>query len=340
MTEPTPLAVLASPGFQHDRGKHIGGSNVAAILGVSPYQTPLEFWQVFTGRKPAPEPDKWQQRRFDRGHKLEPFIRDMVVQRLQDDGLQVELLRCNARYYGVDHPWMTCEIDFELRVTGEVLINDELVTFDGEHINADAKSVSGFARFKWGEQHTEEVPIEYAAQFAWGLGLTGRRYCLVAALRSFDDVDIYWTVRDDETISGMVAKVTQFWTECVLGDQQPDPFTFDDINDLFPTDNGQAIEATDEIAEKVGQYRQIKAQVKDWEESLKALQFELGDYISPHSRLTKNGRDLLTWRAQTDTRLDQEALEEAHPDLVKQFKRTKVIRVMRLASTKQAKGTR
>jgi predicted phage-related endonuclease len=335
---PIAHGLLAPSDQAHDRSAHVGGSDVAAILGLSPYLTPLEFWQIRTGRKPAPVPDKWQQRRFARGTKLEPFIREMAVQRLEDEGLKVELVSCNSRYYGAAHPWMTCEIDFELIVTGEVLINDEIVTFDREHINADAKSVSGFARLKWGEQHTEDVPIEYAAQFAWGLGLTGRRYCLVAALRSFDDVDIYWTVRDDETIAAMQAKVIRFWDECIVGGQQPDLFDFNDIKALFPLDNGQSVEATDEIAEKAGQYRQIKAQIKDWETSLEALQFELADFISPHARLTYQGRDLLTWKAQSDTRFDQGAFEAEHPELFAQFKRTKAIRVMRLPSSKPKKG--
>jgi hypothetical protein len=75
--------------------------------------------------------------------------------------------------------------------------------------------VTGFARKKWGEVDTEDVPIEYAAQFMHGLMVTGRRMCLVAALRSFDDVDLYWTLRDDETIAGMREKLVDFWLDHV-----------------------------------------------------------------------------------------------------------------------------
>lgn len=340
-TQPSGVALaIAEP----DRSRFLGGSDAAAVLGLSPWETPLELWQAKTGRKKkADRVDPAAQRRYKRGHKLEPFIREMTIEKLQDMGLQVELLDCNARYVDDEHDFLSCEIDFEVRLTGVIEIGGNEVIFDREHVNADAKSVSGFARKKWGEVDTEDVPIEYACQFMTGLMITGRRYCLVAALRSFDDVDIFWTVRDEETIAGMRPRLVEFWVNHVLTDVPPDPINFSDIKLLFPVDNGEAIEATEEIADKVEQLRQIKDQIKAWEDAETALTFEIGDFISPNSRLTINGKDIATWKGQNDTRLDQNLLAEATlferdeegqyiqiADPVARFKRTKVIRVLRL----------
>lgn len=320
-------------------------------MGLSPWATPVELWQEKTGRKPKETPDARRQKIFDRGHKLEPFIRDMVIDKLQAYGLEVELLACNERYVDREHEFLSCEIDFELRLTGEIEIGGEPHLFAGEHINADAKSVSGFARKKWGEEDTEDVPIEYAAQFMHGLMVTRRRYCLVAALRSFDDVDIFWTVRDDETIAAMRPKLVDFWVNHVLADVPPDPLKFDDIKALFPVDNGLGIEASEDIAEKVEQYRLVKARIKEYEQAEEDLKFEIAEFISPNTRLTLNGRDLMTWKGQNDTRLDQKLLAGAEiymrdtetgafvliPDPVAKFSRTKVIRVLRFASQKKGK---
>lgn len=335
---------------QRDRTKFLGGSDAAAVLGLSPYATPVELWQKKTGRTPPEVPDEKAERRYKRGHKLEPFIRDMVIDRLRDEGMQVELVECNKVYSDPEHPFLSCEIDFELRLTGEVMIGDQLVQFDGEHVNADAKSVTGFARKKWGVENTEDVPIEYAAQFMHGLMVTGRRYCLVAALRSFDDVDIYWTVRDDETIAGMRPKLVSFWIDHVLGDTPPDPFNFTDIKLLFPLDNGQATEATPEIAEKVAELVRVKSQIKVLEQGEEALTFEIGEFISPNARLTFDGVDIATWKGQNDTRLDQTKLAEAElyernglgmlvpiENPVARFSRTKVIRVLRFPKPKKGK---
>lgn len=318
-----------------DRSQFLGGSDAAAVMGLSPWATPVELWQQKTGRVPKPEPDRAQLKRFARGHKLEPFIREMAIDKLRDEmGLDVELITSNARYSDPEHGFLSCEIDFELRLTGSIVIGGQEVVFDAEHVNADAKSVTGFARKKWGDVDTEDVPIEYAAQFMHGLMVTGRRYCLVAALRSFDDVDLFWTVRDDETIAGMRPKLVSFWVDHVLGDTPPDPMVFDDIKALFPNDDGQPVEASQDIADKVEQLRDVKARIKQFEEAEEALKFEIAEWISPHALLTFGGKEIASWKGQGDTRLDTTALKEAHPKLFAEFSRTKIIRVLRLKKPK------
>lgn len=332
-----------------DRSRFLGGSDAAAVIGVSPWSTPVELWQEKTGRKRKDPVDPMRQKILDRGHKLEPFIREMAIDKLRERGLQVELLACNERYQDPEHPFLACEIDFELRLTGAIVIGGELLQLQGEHINVDAKSVTGFARKKWGIEDTEDVPIEYAAQFMHGLMVTGRGLCLVAALRSFDDVDLYWTKRDDETIAGMRVKEVDFWVNHVQADKAPDPYTFDDIKLLFPLDNGLAVEATEEIAEKVQQLKRIGEQRREWEQAEEVLKFEVGEFISPNTRLTFKGVDLCTWKGQNDTRLDQQQLAAAEiyqrdaetgefkriENPISEFARTKVIRVLRHVKPKK-----
>ena len=314
-----------------DRSRFLGGSDAAAVMGLSPWATPVELWQQKTGRAPKPEPDAAQRRRMERGHRLEPFIRDMVLSKLRDEhGMDVELVTYNERYADPEHPFLSCEIDFELLLTGTLLIGDTEVVFDREHINGDAKSVSGFARKKWGPIDTEDVPIEYAAQFMHGLMVTGRRYCLVAALRSFDDVDIYWTERDDETISSKRPRLVRFWVEHVLADVAPDPLDFSDIKALFPLDNGLSVEATPEIAEAVVKLQAVKRTIKAAEEHEAALTFAVAEFISPNSRLTFGGRDIATWKAQQQRRLDQKALQEQAPEIAAKFTTSSTMRVLRL----------
>lgn len=330
-TDLLPCEVPAQP----DRSKFLGGSDAAAVMGLSPWATPVELWQQKTGRAPKEEPDAVRQRILDRGHKLEPFIREMAITKLQDMGLEVELIAVNQRYTDSEHPFLACEIDFELLLTGEVEIGGEVYTLDREHINADAKSVSGFARKKWGETDSEDVPIEYAAQFMHGLGVTGRRMCLVAALRSFDDVDIFWTLRDDETIAAMREKSVRFWVDHVLGDTPPDPIEFSDIKLLFPMDNGQAVEATPDIAEKVTQLADIKARIKDFEEAADALTFEIADFISPNALLTLDGKEIASWKGQGQSSFRAKEFKEAHPALAAQFTKQQTVRVLRLKKGKK-----
>jgi predicted phage-related endonuclease len=313
-----------------DRSLFLGGSDAAAVMGLSPWATPVELWEQKTGRKPKATPTAAQQKVYDRGHHLEPFIRGMVMDKLRANGLEVALLAANERYVDPEYGFLSCEIDFELVLTGDVVIGDEVVTLNREHVNGDAKSVTGFARKKWGEDDTEDVPIEYAAQFMHGLMVTGRNLCLVAALKSFDDVDIYWVRRDEETIAGMRPKLVSFWVDHVLAGVPPDPIEFDDIKALFPNDNGQAVDATVEIASKVRDLVEIKKRIKGLEEDAKQLQFAIAEYISPNAILKYDGKEIATWKGQGHTALDQAALKAAHPDIAAKFTKTSTVRVLRL----------
>jgi predicted phage-related endonuclease len=136
--------------------------------------------------------------------------------------------------------------------------------------------------------------------------------------------------RDDETIEGMRPKLVSFWVDHVLADVPPDPIEFSDIKALFPVDNGQAIEATVEVASKVRDLAEIKKRIKGLEDDVELLQFAIADFISPNSILKYEGKEIATWKGQQTTRLDQKALEEAHPDIAAKFKKTTTVRVLRL----------
>lgn len=324
-------APAPAPSAKPDRRRFLGGSDTAAVMGLSPWETAVELWEEKTGRRAASfEIDLERERRFRRGHKLEPFIREMVIEKLQDQGLRVELLAVNQRYQDAAHPFLACEIDFELRLWGETQVGDKIYTFDGTEVNADAKSVSGFARRKWGTESNTDVPIEYACQFMHGMGIRGRRLCLVAALRSFDDVDIYWTEADDEVIQAMRDKCVDFWVNHVVADVPPDPLNFSDIKRLFPSDHGQRKEASQEVAEKIEALRILRARRAADELDEENLAFEIGQFIEPASEVVYGGKVIATFKAQGDTRLDAKTLRQEQPDLFARYARTKSIRVLRI----------
>ncbi|WP_431018204.1 YqaJ viral recombinase family protein [Burkholderia gladioli] len=312
----------------------IGGSDVAAILGVSPWKTPHELWLQKTGRAPREEVTPEQQKRFDRGHRLEPVVLQMLIDRLEDEGIEVELVRTNERYIDAEHSFLACEIDFELRVTGEVEIAGELIQFSGEHINGDCKTVHPFAAKKWGEEGTDEVPIDYAAQFMHGLGITGRDYCIVATLIGMDDLLIYWVKRDQETIDGIRSRVVEFWNDCVLADVAPDPIDFDDCKAIYAKSNGGSIEATAEIRDAVFNLIDVKAKIKILEASEEELSYRITAFMQPNAVLTAGGNTIATWKNQNSTRVDQKLLKEDAPDVYAKYSRTSEIRVLRLSKLK------
>jgi len=313
---------MSMPARSRDRRSWLGGSDAAAVLGVSSWTTPVELYLQKIGEA-ANDDEVSEARRklFERGRRLEPVIREMVIDKLRADGHDVQLLAKNRRYRHPRYRFLSCEIDFELLL-------------DGEHVNADAKSVNHYARDKWGEAGSEDIPIEYAAQFMHGLDVSPgeRRRCLVAALRSFDDVDIYWTKRDDETIEGMRAKLVSFWTEHVVPRVPPDPRKFSDVRALFPASNKSSIAATPEILEKVEQLRQVVKQARELKQADQQLRFEIAQFMGPYALLTNGVRNLISWDQEERSRFELEAFKREHADWYQLYLKTDLGRAMRFAA--------
>lgn len=297
----------------------VGGSDVAAILGLSPWRSPVDVWMEKTCRVVpdallSPEKAKI----LERGKKLEPYVIEMGLHKLRERGHQVELLARNKRYTHPDYPWLQVEIDAEFLL-------------DGEHINVDAKTVTGFARGKWGEEDSEDVPMDYAAQFMTGLNVTGRRRCLVLALIGLDDVMTFWVHRDDETFAWIMADLVSFWTVNVLQDKAPDPINLADVRALHPSDNGRTVESTPELAEKVERIRRLAIELAMKKAERDELKMQVGRYLEGYTRLTKGGQEVATFRAHDETELDRDALRRDHPGLYALYERTKTVRVLRFS---------
>jgi predicted phage-related endonuclease len=315
-----------------DRSRFLGGSDAAAVMGVSPWLTPVELWKLKTGRAQPRPITPARQRILERGKRLEPVVLEMVVDKLREQGIEVEIVAKNQRYTDPEHAFLSVEIDFELRLSGTVTINEQRWYLDHELVNGDCKTVHGFARRKWGEESTEDVPIEYAAQFMTGLMVAPgqRRLCLVAALIGLDDVAIYWVVRDEETIAAMRSKLVSFWVDCVQADRAPDPFKFSDIKELYPLDNGRTVEATPEVAAKVEQLRRLRIDIRMKKAEEEALALDVGEYLEAFSTLTVGARPVATFKAESRTTLDEDALRRQHPDICALFERTNTTRVLRM----------
>lgn len=221
MNAPERLPAIIQPG--HDRSKFLGGSDIAAILGISPWKTAIDLWldktapRVEDGRNHAAK---------RRGTRLEPYIVDMIR---EEHGLNI--VARNERYIDADVPYFAAEIDAET--------TDE---------NIEIKTVHPFKSKEWGELQTDQLPLHYVAQVQWGLGVRRKERARVFALIG-DDLRPYVVERDDETIESLREKAVEFWTRYVLAKLRPpmdyaDSKTLDTLRRLYPGTDGSTIEAT------------------------------------------------------------------------------------------------
>lgn len=265
----------------HDRSEFIGGSDTAAILGVSPWKSPFALYQEKTGEyleviTPA------KQKIFNRGKRWEPIVIEMLVDELEDRGHDVKIITRNQRYIDPDYGFLAAEIDLELML-------------DGHHVNAEMKTVHPFSAKDWGEQDTDEIPIYYTSQVAHGQMVTRRNRTIVAALIGADDLRVHFVDRDEELIDIIRGKEIEFW-ERIQRRDPPEPTDPEDIKRLYHIDSGAVIEADEELLELIAQASSKKSELKAAETSYEVISTMIKARMGNAAVLLHNGQKLATWK--------------------------------------------
>lgn len=291
---------------QLDRQKYLGGSDIAAILGISPWRTPLDVYLDKVEGKQPEDPSKAQI--FRRGTRMEPYILDLLT---EEHGIQI--VQRGNRYRDTLHDFIAAEIDAEA-ATGE---------------NIEVKSANQFAAKNWGEQFTDEIPVYYTAQAMHGMMVREAPATIFPVLIGSDDFRVYRVERDDETIAAIRAKEVEFW-ERILRRDPPPATAVSDIERLFARDHGSMTEASAELAQVVGTLKRLKKELKMLESEADDAATQVKLFMAEHATLTFGGQTLCTWKSQSANRFDIEAFRTKHPAIAEKFTKTSTSRVLRI----------
>lgn len=316
-----------------DRRTYLGGSDAAAILGLSPYDTPLDLYLYKIGEK-SKEFSTQQMRAIKRGIREEPRIVDDII----EDGVVVVKRSTRSapnRYQDAMEPYLAAEIDFEWKVTPQIAdrfnLPDDVV---GTIQNGEVKTVHPFAAAKFGEAGTDEIPVEYAAQAMHGLMLTNRQFCMFAVRNGFD-INYYFLWRDDEVIKGYLKQAVTFWTEHVMKRVPPEPRNLPDVIEMLKRKLASKTSATPEVLEWLQLLAKARADekiAKDWQDDLKfkigrallgeeSVQLDGDGKVRPTEKtvhgvhlIHAQGTPLLEIVMQNQRRIDTDKLRENFPE--------------------------
>lgn len=289
-----------------DRQRYLGGSDVAAILGVSPYRTALDVYLDKTeGSQPVSDEKK---KIFKRGARMEPYILDLLA---EENGIQI--VARNNRYIDQQNGFIAAEIDAE-ESTGK---------------NIEAKSANQFAAKNWGEQGTDEIPVYYSAQGMHGMMVTGAPATIFPVLIGSDDFRVYELQRDEEIIASIRQAEVEFWGR-IQRREPPDPVNESDLLRLFPRSTGEEIQASDEIVGKFNQLKSLIRREKMLASDIEDLQLELKMFMRDAAVLKFGATTLGSWKAQETDRIDVTRLRNDQPEIAAQFIKTTTSRVFRV----------
>lgn len=299
-------AVLEQPTASRDewlehRKTGIGGSDVAAILGLSKWRTPLQVFQEKRGEV-ASQPDNNAMRW---GRYLEPVVRQAYA---DETGREVRVPTAMLRH--PKHSFMVANID---GVTGGDYEPPRL--FEAK----TARTAEG-----WGEPGSDEIPQVYLLQVQHYMAVTAIAVADVAVLIGGSDFRLYEVPEDRELQEMLVEAEAEFWSRVQRG-VPPDPVSYADMQARYGrASRAASVVASVDVERAVARLRTIKAErdaLDAAEEDARAVVMAaLGEN---DTLIDPAGKTLCTWKASAPAkRLDTAAIKAEHPELYERYVKT------------------
>jgi len=294
--------LVETEGLSHEewlrwRKKGIGGSDVAAILGISKWVSAIDLWLDKTNQKNKPaeanEAMQW-------GTILEPIIRDHFAAVTGKTVMEVK-----AMLQHPDHPFMLADVD-------GVTTDD-----NGNPAILEIKTASEYKRDEW----LEGVPTYYQTQVQHYLAVTGVSKAYVAVLIGGNTFRIYEVDADPEIQQMLIAVEKNFWnmvTNMIRPDIDGSDAAKDLLDQIYRGGVEEEIILPEEAVEWVDAYIEASAD----EDSAKAKKQEASNHLKEimgdYDKAICLGHRI-SWKPVTSERLDTKALKEKEPDIYAKY---------------------
>lgn len=318
------------------RKSGIGGSDIAALIGMSPYKTPLQLWMDKTGRAE----EQFDEDAVERMH-WGTVLEDVVARHYADQrGVKVQRINTMMR-----HP----DIQIALANVDRVIVEEgsrarwDAGVVKGARNVLECKTAHALARNSadWGTPGTDEVPQHYWLQCQWYLGITGLPFSDLAVLFGGQKFVTYTIEADQKLFGDLLGEASQWWKKHIEGDIPPEASTEDDARRLWKSHIAGKEKIVDaNVAEAVQQLAETKDRIATLERSAQDLRDIILPAFGDAESISYMGRKLGTWKQNKATsKTDWKAVAtEAMADsflIQKHTTTTEGARVLRLSANKE-----
>ncbi len=297
----------------------VGASEVAGIVGLSPWESPWSVWLHKTGLGKVNK-DEFKSRMIT-GKRMEKAI----------------------------SPWFSDEMN--LKVIGEQYIDLHQqntiagATLDGLVCEEPDLPMLGLLEMKTDQWKSPEewevkIPDHYQCQGQWQMYVTGLQQVWFAVMFAFHmPLGIYRLERDDQDIDFLVNEVGQFWEKNVLAGEPPatdgHQATLDAIAARWPKyepDKEADLSGLEATIEDLERAKEAKRLAKSAEDAAKA---KLLERIRDAEIGVLNGNPVFRCPTQTKTTVETKELFKDHPYLRDQYAKTSTYRVLKPITSKR-----
>lgn len=286
------------------RKQGIGGSDVAAILGISKWKSEIEIWITKTSTEPV---EQETNEAIEWGNILEPVIRKHFA-----DVTGKPVVEVKAMLQHPEHTFMLADVD-------GLTVDD-----DGNPAILEIKTASEFKRSEW----ESEIPAYYMTQVQHYLHVTGVSRAYVAVLIGGNTFRIYEVDADAEIQDMLVEVERNFWSK-VINNICPEMDGSDAAKAYLDKKYAGGIKERIELPEEAYQYFTDYLEASAMEDSAKVRKQEAGNRIKElmgDHNTAKCKEYTVSWKPVTSERLDTKALKEELPEVYEKYAKSSTSR--------------
>jgi putative phage-type endonuclease len=303
------------------RRKGIGGSDAAAILGLSPWTSPLAVWLDKTGQTPLEE-DESEAMRW--GKILEPAIADEFAARTG-----YKLRRRNFILAHPDHPIMLANLDREIV---------------GVHEGLEVKTANAFSKDEWAEGtiygtddmvNTGKAPDQYVIQCQHYMAVTGWPRWHIAVLIGGSTFLHIIIERDERIIADLIQAEESFWSKYVIPRVMPPMDGSDNCTEmlkaLYPQSREKAEVVLDiDTTRWIEEYAKADSIIKDNEKKKAEAANNLRKAMGDNEIGLVAGAPLVKWPTNKTTKFDMKKFQAEHPEIYAAYSRQEPQRTLKV----------
>lgn len=278
MSEIEALRLVSTDNLSHEewmyyRNNGITGSRIAAIMGESPYDTPLSVYLEMTGQAKPKE----QSEVMYFGTVLEDFIGWEFTNRT---GLQIEKVRAILQ-----HP-----------VYEIFLANIDFQIVPEENGILECKNIGEYGSGEW----KKGAPRYYYLQGQWYLGVTGLSHVTFAALIGGNKFVIHKYGRDEPLIEMMQERANDFWYLNIEPQIPPEAMSGDEdaLKALYPRHSvGEVLELSEDDSEVLGELWTADVALREAESQFELAKVKMQEKMKTAESAFYHGEPVCTWKS-------------------------------------------
>lgn len=288
--------------FLLDRKLGIGGSDIASIMGLSLYSTPLDVYREQMSPEVIYEEEGED---LKRGKRVERYILQEYCE-ANDCAVEVNL----PTVIHPEYPFMRGNID--ARVVGQNVI-------------VEAKSTKSPIA-KW----EEGIPEYYRTQVAYYAMLSNADRVDVPVLFSNWQYACFTYWRDYEYEARIKKAVIDFWNNHIVAGIPPEPLNPAELQAVYPKiEDATTIKADSEIRETVNLWQETSIKRKELEKQEEKLKIEIQRFMGDAGILDA-GFCKVALKERTASRLDINSLKATMPELYKEYSNDNTYRILQI----------